>query len=80
MVDEAALAEAVSRGTIAGAGLDVFATEPPSAPSPLAALPNVILTPHIAGGSRAGVLEEVEAVLSNCRAALSGGEIRHRVA
>jgi len=80
MVDENALADALTRGTIAGAGIDVFFEEPLPLPSRLTALPNIILTPHIAGGSRTGIVEEVAAVLSNCRAALKGGEIKHRVA
>src|SRR5690242_541937 len=42
MVDEQALADAVTRGTIAGAGLDVFYEEPLKLPSPLVNLPNVI--------------------------------------
>jgi len=79
MVDEAALADALTRGTIAGAGLDVFAEEPLQAPSPLTGLANIILTPHIAGGSRTGIVEEVAAVLGNCRAVLSGGELKFRV-
>jgi phosphoglycerate dehydrogenase-like enzyme len=79
MVEEAALADALRSGVIAGAGLDVFAQEP-SAPSPFADLPNVVLTPHIAGGSRRGIVGEVRAVLSNCRAVLNGGEIGYRVA
>lgn len=80
MVDENALADALQHGTIAGAGIDVFFEEPLPLPSRLTALPNIILTPHIAGGSRTGIVEEVAAVLSNCRAALKGGELKYRVA
>lgn len=47
--DEAALIRALTNGQIAGAGLDVFAQEPLPQDSPLWTLPNVILTPHIAG-------------------------------
>ncbi len=49
VVDEVALHAALSDGTIAGAGLDVFDQEPPEANNPLFRLPNVILTPHYAG-------------------------------
>jgi phosphoglycerate dehydrogenase-like enzyme len=47
IVDEAALVDALATRGIAGAGLDVFDTEPLPAGHPLAKLPNVILTPHV---------------------------------
>jgi phosphoglycerate dehydrogenase-like enzyme len=79
IVDEDALYDALTKGTIAGAGLDVHTIEPRPAPDKLATLRNVILTPHIAGGSRKGVLKEIETMLSNCRAALAGQPIQYRV-
>ncbi len=51
LIDEAALADAITGGTFGGAGLDVFRTEPPTA-SPVTNLPQVIATPHIAGSTR----------------------------
>lgn len=49
ILDEPALVEALESKRIAGAGLDVFGTEPLPAGHPLTALPNVVLTPHCAG-------------------------------
>ncbi len=49
VVDEPALIKALQQGTIAGAGLDVFYREPLEPASPLWDMPNVIVTPHMAG-------------------------------
>ncbi|HUY79026.1 MAG TPA: D-2-hydroxyacid dehydrogenase [Ktedonobacterales bacterium] len=49
LVDEPALIAALRDGAIAGAGLDVFETEPLPADSPLWSMPNVIISPHISG-------------------------------
>ena len=52
LVDEKALIEVLEKGSIAGAGLDVFEKEPPSLDNPLLRLNNVILTPHSSALSR----------------------------
>jgi len=49
VVDERTLIEALTSGTIAGAGLDVFEQEPPAAGNPLFTLKNVVLSAHLAG-------------------------------
>ncbi|MBH63413.1 MAG: hypothetical protein CL569_13415 [Alphaproteobacteria bacterium] len=61
VIDEGALVEALTRGGIAGAGLDVFAAEPPG-DSPLLKLDNVLLMPHSAGASA----DAVEGVSQRC--------------
>jgi D-3-phosphoglycerate dehydrogenase / 2-oxoglutarate reductase len=58
IIDEAALAEALKAGTIAGAGVDVFSTEPIAADNPLLKAPNIVLTPHL-GASTVEAQENV---------------------
>ena len=66
IIDEVSLIQALSEGTISGAGLDVFATEPLPAGHPIAKLSNVVITPHCAGISpealEAGLRMSVENV------------------
>jgi D-3-phosphoglycerate dehydrogenase len=52
VVDEPALVEALQKGTIFAAGLDVMAKEPPPPDNPLLKLDNVLLTPHMGGSSK----------------------------
>lgn len=79
LVDEDALYEALRHGTIAGAGLDVHRVEPRPADDRFARLPNVILTPHVAGGARSGLVQEFAHVLGNCRRAARGEPPLHGV-
>ena len=58
---------------MAGAGLDVFTTEPPNE-SPLPALDNVVLTPHIGGQTVEGLLRMGQMTVANCLRALRGEE------
>jgi len=79
LVDEPALVAALRDGVIAGAGLDVFAEEPPPAGHPLFALSNVVLTPHCATGTRDSVAEKARAACDNFARALRGERPLHVV-
>lgn len=72
LVDEPALAAALRDGVIAGAGLDVLSTEPPSADNPLLTAPNCIITPHVAWATREARSRLMAVVVANVKAFLDG--------
>ena len=72
LVDEDALAEALNRGRIAGAGLDVLSQEPPPTTNPLLTAKNCIITPHIAWATKASRARLLATSVANVRAFLAG--------
>ena len=78
--DEAALADALRNKRIAGAGLDVWdGVEPPPADHPLLKLPNVVATPHAAGGTRDTQYLSSMTVAKQLLHVMQGNEPFHRV-
>ncbi|TFD77737.1 phosphoglycerate dehydrogenase [Cryobacterium fucosi] len=71
LIDEAELHDALVAGTIAGAGLDVFVSEPPTG-SPLLGLPNIITTPHLGASTDEAQEKAGVSVAKSVRLALSG--------
>ena len=74
IVDERALADALSAGRLAGAGMDVFSVEPVPADNPLLRAPHVVLTAHAAGTTKECTDREVAWSLQNVRHYLERGE------
>jgi D-3-phosphoglycerate dehydrogenase len=72
IIDEQALIDALRTGRIAGAALDVMETEPPADQHPLRSMPNVILTPHIAGYTEEAVADAATKAAAEIRRVLSG--------
>jgi hydroxypyruvate reductase len=71
VIDEAALIDALERGTIAGAGLDVFENEP-EVPERLRALPHVVLAPHIGSATVSTRQAMADLAFANLRAHFAG--------
>ncbi len=72
LIDEPALAAALTAGQLAGAGLDVLSDEPPAAANPLLTAPNTYVTPHIAWATRSSRQRLMDAVVNNIRAFQAG--------
>ncbi|HET7837093.1 MAG TPA: NAD(P)-dependent oxidoreductase, partial [Variovorax sp.] len=73
--DEPALVAALRSGRLHAAGLDTMAVEPLPADSPLAALPNVVLTPHVGGSTSAALAGMASGAARNVLGWLQGAPV-----
>jgi phosphoglycerate dehydrogenase-like enzyme len=76
LIDQDALADALSRGALAGAGIDVFDPEPPTPALRLLKAPNVVLSPHVAGVTRETLVRIALAAVRNAADFVAGKEPR----
>jgi phosphoglycerate dehydrogenase-like enzyme len=79
MVEKQALTQALRSGQLGGAGLDIFWTEPAPPDDPLLAMPNVIVTPHIAGDTQEVENRLAELTAENVRRIARGEPPRYMV-
>lgn len=80
LVDQPALVAALASGSLRAAGLDVFADEPIDARDPLFALPNVVVTPHVAWRTVETLTRSFQIGFENCRRAMRGERLLHEIA
>jgi D-3-phosphoglycerate dehydrogenase len=78
IIDEQDLADALAAGTVAGAGIDVYNTEPPTG-SPLLDAPNTLLTPHLGASTAEAQVAVAEEVAEQILEVLGGGSARYAV-
>ncbi|MET3803828.1 D-3-phosphoglycerate dehydrogenase [Nakamurella sp. UYEF19] len=72
LIDEQALADALTEGRVAGAGIDVYVTEPPAKDNPLLTAPNIVLTPHLGASTAEAQDKAGTAVAKSVKLALRG--------
>ena len=72
LIDEQALADALAEGRVAGAGIDVYSTEPATADNPLLSAPNIVLTPHLGASTAEAQDKAGTAVARSVKLALRG--------
>ncbi|WP_327592184.1 2-hydroxyacid dehydrogenase [Streptomyces chartreusis] len=76
LIDQDALADALEKGALAGAGIDVFDPEPPTPALRLLRAPNVVLSPHVGGVTRETLVRIALAAVQNVTDFLAGGTPR----
>ncbi|MEX1295158.1 MAG: phosphoglycerate dehydrogenase [Candidatus Limnocylindrales bacterium] len=79
VVDEAALAAALEAGTIAGAAVDVYSSEPPAQDNPLLTAPNIILTPHLGASTAEAQTRVAVEAAEQVREVLAGRSARYAI-
>lgn len=79
LIDESALIKALDEGKLAGAGLDCFEQEPPDPTNPLLQNRKVVLTPHIAAGTRDAITEKWGCVYRNIQSFFADGTLDNEV-
>ena len=79
LIDEPALVAALESGQLSAAALDVFEAEPLPSSHPLTRLKNVVLTPHIAAGTRDALTTKMRALFANVQRFYRGEPLAHRV-
>ena len=72
IINEADLTEALREGMIAGAGTDVYCSEPPKADDPMLNCPNLIVSPHSAAQTREAVIKMARMCINGCLAVVEG--------
>jgi phosphoglycerate dehydrogenase-like enzyme len=72
IVDQVALDQALRKGTIAAAAIDVTDPEPPALDDPLLGAPNLLVLPHVGSASRTARAQMTELAVANLLAALDG--------